>query len=200
MGCLADEWAEVPAASLDESDSGTADRLDDARLDLRSVGYCVLCERLVERSLDGTCAAGHPAEAIHGRMLLTAEEAVPVLPRFNLAAFLIPLIWGPANGQWVGALFLPIWLFADSAIASAVQYGGLMWIAAGVVAAGTLGFQYFFARHANGVAFRRVMGRLSVEEYLRRQRLWAVAAVPAAALLLGWVVYFDLLLRPALKG
>jgi hypothetical protein len=197
---LADECAEVPAASLDESDSGTTDGPDDARLDLRSVGYCVLCERLVERGSGGTCSAGHPAEAIHGRLLLAADEPVPVLPRFNLAAFLIPLIWGPANGQWVGALFLPIWLFADSAIASAVQHGGLMWIAAGVVAAGTLGFQYFFARHANGVAFRRVMGRLSVEEYLRRQRMWAIAAVPAAALLLGWAVYFDLVLRPALMG
>ncbi len=188
------------AAGPDESERGAAGGIDDARLELRSVGYCVLCERLVERGSDGTCAAGHPAEAIHGRMLLTAEEPVPVLPRFNLAAFLIPLIWGPANGQWVGALFLPIWLFADSAIASAAQRGGLMWIAAGVVAAGTLGFQYFFARHANGVAFRRVMGRLSVAEYLRRQRLWAIAAVPAAALLLGWAVYFDLVLRPALNG
>ena len=178
----------------------SADGLQDARLELRSVGYCVICERLVERQGDGRCAEGHLPEAVHGQMLLAAGQPVPSLPRFNLAAFLLPLLWGPAHGQWVGALFLPIWLFADSAIVSAAQRGGLMWIAAAVVACGTLGFQYFFARHANGVAFRRVIGRVSVGEYLRRERLWAVAAVPVAVLLLGWAVYFDLVLRPALKG
>jgi hypothetical protein len=172
--------------------------IDDARLDLRSIGYCVICERLVERRADGRCAEGHLPEAVHGQMLLTAEEPIPVLPRFNLAAFLIPLFWGPASGQWVGAFFLPIWLFADSAIVSAVQRGGWMYIAAVVVACGTLGFQYFFARHANGVAYRRVIGRLSVEEYLRRQRIWAVVAIPVSAALLGWAIYFDLVLRPAL--
>lgn len=174
--------------------------LEDAHLDLRSVGYCVICERLVERRAGGRCAEGHLPEAIHGQMLLHADEPVPVLPRFNLAAFLLPLFWGPANGQWVGALFLPIWLFADSAIVSAAQRGGWMWIAAVVVAAGTLGFQYFFARHANGVAFRRLIGRVSVGEYLRRQRIWALAAIPVSALLLGWAVYFDLVLRATLKG
>jgi hypothetical protein len=197
---LADHVAEEPETSAEPEARALVGGIADARLDFRSVGYCVICERLVERGGDGRCAEGHLPEAIHGQMLLSADEPVPVLPRFNLAAFLIPLFWGPGNGQWVGALFLPIWLFADSAIVSAVQRGGWMWIAALVVAAGTLGFQYFFARHANGVAFRRVIGQLSVEEYLRRQRVWAIAAVPTAALLLGWAIYFDLVLRAALKG
>lgn len=177
-----------------------ADPLDEARLDLRSVGYCVLCERLVEREPDGRCSQGHPAEAIHGRMLLTAEEPVPVLPRFNPGAFLLPMIWGPAHGQWVGALFLPIWLFADSAIASAVRMGGAMYLAAAVVAAGTLGFQVFFARHANGVAFRRVMGRMSAEEYVRRERVWAIACAPVAAALLAWAIWFDFVRRATIGG
>jgi hypothetical protein len=192
---IADETSKIGAPGRD----APVGSLDDARLDLRSVGYCVICERLVERRADGRCADGHLPEAVHGQMLLTADEPLPVLPRFNLAAFLIPLFWGPANGQWVGAFFLPIWLFADSAIVSAVQRGGWMYIAAVVVACGTLGFQYFFARHANGVAFRRVIGRQSVEEYLHRQRIWAVVAIPIAAALLGWAIYFDLVLRTALK-
>jgi hypothetical protein len=197
---LADELAETPdERPRPECAAQSVGGLDDARLSLRAVGYCVLCERLVERNDDGTCAAGHPAEAIHGLLLLTDDEPVPVLPRFNLAAFLVPLIWGPAHGQWVGALFLPIWLFADSAIVSAARRGGLMWIAAFVVAAGTIGFMYFFARHANGVAFRRVIGRLSVGEYLRRERIWALVAVPAAAAMLGWAIYFDLVLAPVLR-
>lgn len=133
-------------------------------------------------------------------MVLTADEPVPVLPRFNYGAFLLPPIWGPAHGQWVGALFLPIWLFADSAIASAVRMGGAMWIAAVLVAAGTLGFQLFFARHANGVAFRRVIGRVSVEEYLRRERVWAIACVPIAAALLAWAIWFDFVRTAAIGG
>jgi hypothetical protein len=196
---LAEISVEVPGRPEVPTQDVGVGGLEDARLDLRPVGFCVICERLVERRADGRCVEGHVPEAVHGQMLLTADEPIPVLPRFNLAAFLIPLFWGPANGQWVGALFLPIWLFADSAIASAAQRGGWMWIAAVVVGAGTLGFQAFFARHANGVAFRRVIGRLSVEEYLRRQRIWAVVAVPIAAALLGWAIYFDLVLRPALK-
>jgi hypothetical protein len=198
---LDDVAADTPATRAGEEPRAEAvGGVDDARLDLRSVGYCVICERLVERGADGRCAEGHLPEAVHGQMLLSADEPVPVLPRFNLAAFLIPLFWGPVNGQLVGALFLPIWLFADSAITSAIQRGGWMWIAAVVVACGTLGFQYFFARHANGVAFRRLIGRVSVDEYLRRQRLWAIVAVPVAALLLGWAIYFDVVLRAMLKG
>ena len=141
---MADEVAETPDARPRGLAGDAAGGLNDARFELRSVGYCVLCERLVEREADGRCLAGHPPEAIHGRMILSADEPVPVLPRFNLAAFLLPLLWGPAHGQWVGALFLPIWLFADSAIVSAAQRGGLMWIAAVVVASGTVAFQYFF--------------------------------------------------------
>jgi hypothetical protein len=44
-----------------------------------------------------------------------------------------------------------------------------------------------------------VIGRQSVEEYLHRQRIWAVVAIPIAAALLGWAIYFDLVLRTALK-
>jgi hypothetical protein len=198
---LADDLADkADARPADAPEAESYGGEVDARLDLRSVGYCVLCERLVEREAGDQCAAGHPAEAIHGRMILTAEEPVPVLPRFNIGAFCLPPIWGPAHRQWVGALFLPIWLFADSTIVSAAQRGGALWIAAAVVSAGTLAFQLFFAHHANGVAFRQVIGRLSVEEYLRRERNWAIVGVPAAVALLGWAVYFDLVLRPALKG
>ena len=197
---MADHFAEKPEIPAQPQAQASVGGIAEARLGLRTVGYCVICERLVERRSDGRCAGGHLPEAIHGQMLLSADEPVPVLPRFNLAAFLIPLFWGPANRQWAGAFFLPIWLFADSAIVSAAQKGGFMWIAAVIVACGTLGFQYFFARHANGVAFRRVIGQLSVEEYLRRQKVWAIAAVPIAALLLGWAIYFDLVLRATLKG
>jgi hypothetical protein len=166
--------------------------LDDAALPLRTAGYCVACDRLVERAADGSCPNGHPAEAVSGRLLLDGSEPVPQLPRFNLAAFLIPPVWGPAHGQWVGAIFLPIWLFMDSIIASAGRGGVATEIAAAVVVLCTLAFGAFFAKRGNGLAFRRVIGRVSVGEYVRRERLWAIASVPAAALLLGWALWYRL--------
>lgn len=205
---MADEFAENPVPEHETSEAvldaaeragGAIGGLAQARLDLRSVGYCVYCDALVERRADGTCDQRHPPEAIAGRILLLDDEPIPQLPRFNWAAFFLPPIWGPAHGQWAGAFFLPIWLFADSAIFSAVRQGGWFWVAAVVVFSGTLGFEYFFARRANGVAFRRVMASMTLAEYERRQRTWTWFAVPAGVALIGWGIYFDIVLAPVLK-
>jgi hypothetical protein len=204
---LAEELAaDTPAETPDDADDDAAlppdatfYPVDEARLPLRLVGYCVLCDALVERTEDGSCAAGHPQRAITGRLALIGDEAVPQLPRFNLAAFLVPPLWGPFHGQWAGAFLLPIWLFADSSVVAAANLGGWMWIPAIFVIAGTAAFQYFFATKANGLGFRRVMGRMSLEEYLRKERIWAIASVPVAIALVSWAVYFDVFLGPALR-
>ncbi len=167
-------------------------------LDVRTAGYCVLCDRLVERAPDGSCPAGHPPQALSGRIPLAAGEAVPRLPRFNLAAFLIPPIWGPAHGQWVGAVFLPIWLFMDSIISTGLRGGVGAKLAASAVVVATVAFGAFFAKRANGLAYRRVCDRMSVETFVRRQRLWAIAAVPLALALLGWAVWFHVAMEPTL--
>jgi len=183
------------------SEPVAAGGIEDARFDVRTAAYCVHCDALVERQPDGTCPAGHPAQALTGRIMLDVDEPVPTLPRFNLAAFLIPPIWGPAHGIWAGAIFLPIWLFADSVIVSAVRSGERgQWIGAALVMLATLAFEYFFARRANGVAFRRIMHKTTAEEYVRRQRTWALVSIPVAAVLVGWGVYFDMVLGPTLKG
>ena len=36
------------------------------------------------------------------------------VPRFNVGAFFMPGIWGPAHGLWVSILFYPLWLLADN--------------------------------------------------------------------------------------
>lgn len=164
-----------------------------ARLNLRVAGYCVVCDRIVERTPRGGCRSGHPAEAVTGRILLHEGESIPQLPRFNLAAFALPPVWGPAHGQWAGVFFLPIWLFADSVL-STLNRGPIAVAAAVIVAIGTLLFQAFFAKRANGVAWRRVCDKVSVEEYVRRQKIWALTCVPAGALLLGWGMYYRFIL------
>lgn len=164
--------------------------LEEARIDVRVAGYCAWCDRIVERADDGSCPKGHPAETIAGRVVLGPREPVPVLRRFNIAAFLIPPIWGPAHGQWVGAVFLPMWLFVDSIIGTAGAGGAATRGAAAVVVVLTLAFEAFFALRANGLAWRRVAGTVTVADYAKRQRLWALASVPVSAAMIAWAVWY----------
>lgn len=164
--------------------------------DDRFAGYCVHCNRIVERTADGACSAGHPAEAVWGALRLASGDPLPRLPKFNLAAFLIPPIWGPAHGAWAGFFVLPIWLFADNVVVSAIGGSAVRIVGAVLVVLGTLLFQYWFARRANGLAFRRVCDRIPLQTFIRQQRLWAIVAVPLAAALIGWVIYFHLVIEP----
>lgn len=164
-----------------------------ARFNIRSAGYCVICDRIVEREPDGTCPKGHPAAALAGSVPLRPGDPVPSLPRFNWAAFALPPVWGPAHGQWVGVIFLPIWLFVDNALSVAGRSLGTAAVAVVIVAL-TLAFQAFFAKRANGVAWRRVCDRVGVEEFSRRQRLWAYACVPIGLALLAWGIYYRFVL------
>lgn len=120
-----------------------------------------------------------------------------MLPRFNLAAFLMPPVWGPAHGAWEGVIFLPMWLFADSAVVAGVQRGGGSAVAAALIAGGTLLAQAWFARHANTIAYRRVAHATSVAAFLGRQRIWAVALAPATLAMWAWAVYYDVVVRAA---
>ena len=181
-----------------KTDGGPAG-LDAARLRVhRTAGYCVMCDAIVERLPDGSCPQGHASEAVSGRIVLADDEPLPKLPRFNIAAFVMPPIWGPAHGQWAGVVFLPIWLFMDSIVGTANSGGIPSLIAAPTVIAITIAFEAFFAKRANGVAYRAVCDRMSVAEFKRRERWWAVACVPLAILLVAWAVYFDVVVRPTL--
>jgi hypothetical protein len=171
--------------------------LEDAIIDLRVVGHCSICDRIVLRKPDGSCPQGHPADCVIGRVILRGDEEVPRLPGFNLAAFLIPPLWGPFHHQWIGVVFLPMWLFVDSIIGSAGTGGMVTRIAAGIVILATLAFQAFFAKRANGLAWRRVADNTPVAAYAARQRIWAIASVPVAALAIGWAVWFHLVFSVA---
>lgn len=131
-------------------------------------------------------------EPAHG----TAGVAAAALrmPAFNLAAFLIPPIWGPAHGQWAGAVFLPLWLFVDSIVASAIGRGIGMGIASGFVVAMTLAMQAWFARNGYALAWRHNAGRLEPQRFLRRQRMWGIVGVVLTPLMFAWATYFHLVL------
>lgn len=184
---LTAEGAAVPGGTA----AAPAATLDDARLGVRFAGYCVYCDHIVERAEDGGCPKGHPADGVTGRIVLIDDDPLPELPSFSWAAFLVPFVWGPAHGQWVGLLFLPIWVFVDSILGTAGR-GGAAAVGAAVVLAATLAFEWLFAKRANGLAFRRVITTQTAEEFTRRQRIWAIAAVPAAMLLLACAIWFHI--------
>ena len=112
------------------------------------------------------------------------------IKRFNWGAFLIPPIWGVANGQWPGIFFLPLWVFVDNTLQGPRPFGAwsvaLGWVMAGL----TVGAQALFAANANRVAWRRVAERISAEEFARRQRIWAVAGAVIFLGMAAWVTLF----------
>lgn len=167
--------------------------IEAARISLRAAAHCAICDRMVEVAPDGTCPEGHPAELLGGCVDLEEGEECPQLPRFNLAAFAFPPVWGVAHGQWMSVLFIPLWIFVDSAVAVA-RRGIIPLMGAIVVSLGTLAFQGFFAKRANGIAWRRVAGQMSVDEFARRQRRWALLCVPLGIFAVAWAVYYRLVI------
>ena len=112
----------------------------------------------------------------------------------------MPPIWGPAHGQWVGAIFLPIWLFMDSIIA---QRGPRR---SGDDDRGGRGRRLHarvrgVLRQARATVWRTAAcaTRMSVDEYVRRERVWAIASVPVAAALIGWALWFHLVFEAAAR-
>jgi hypothetical protein len=172
-------------------------------------GYCALCNCLVPRDEQARCKKdSHPAELVRGLVDLTPEGELPYsLPRFNWAAALMPPLWGPAHGAWSGALVLPLLLFADSVLQSAVGFTAaatlwqkvLVWAVTAGVFAGTLMLMYRFGRRGWGIAWSKAyaMGAsaddsrsLDYDTFLKRERLWLAVSLPLLILLLSLAVYW----------
>lgn len=169
---------------MSEPASGGSDRP-------RIAGHCIVCNAMVERRADGSCPRGHAPAAISGNIELGGGEPLPHLPGFNWGAFLVPPIWGIAHGMWAGVFFLPLWAFVDSAIRGAAGRAWWLQVLAWLTLAGTLAFQFEFARTANRLVWRRACERTTLERYLRTERLWAIGGVIAVgAFGVGIATYF----------
>ena len=156
----------------------------------RVAGHCFVCDAMVVRCPDGSCPAGHSPAAVSGSVELTPGAPMPVLPRFNWGALLMPPIWGIAHGLWAGVFFLPLWAFVDSAIRGTLDRP-LGWRAAAwATLVGTVAFQFEYARKANRLAWRRASARLSLDAYLRQERVWAAGSGLLLAALVLWVAVY----------
>ncbi|WP_165170931.1 viscotoxin-A3 [Adlercreutzia sp. ZJ242] len=138
--------------------------------------------------------------ALTDEQIKEEEKFLKGLPRFNVGAFFLPPIWGPAHGIWVSILFYPIWLFADNSFYAAYANPSVLSIALALVVfvslvAGTVAFaivgQPFAAHRAERLGVSR-------ETYLRREKMWAVGCVIAGAVMLALATYYNLAIRPTL--
>lgn len=126
------------------------------------------------------------------------QELMKGVPRFNIGAFLLPPIWGPAHGIWITILYYPAWLFMDNILyATYRDPTPLMVIGAIAASLALLAVTIAFAVFSQPYALKRALSfGKTKEKYLSNQRKWTIGCIIGAALMLGWATYYNLNIRP----
>lgn len=122
------------------------------------------------------------------------------IPRFNLGAFLLPPIWGPAHGLWVTILYYPAWVFVDNLLYAMYSSPTPMSIAIGLSAVLLLALvTVFFALISQPYAWHRAHDRGKTKaQYLAAERKWAIGCVFGALAMLLLATIYNLFLHPPL--
>lgn len=142
------------------------------------------------------------AARLTDEQIAAEEKLLEGVPRFNVAAFLMPPIWGPAHGIWATIVFYPLWILADTAFVNALQHRTPLAIVVGVLVFVLMtALTAAFAVVSQPFALRRALSLgVSKETYLRRQCIWAAVSVIVGAVALIVATYYNLFLNPALAG
>lgn len=141
------------------------------------------------------------SEQILSKEEIEAEDRfMKGIPRFNIAAFFMPFIWGPAHGIWATILYYPVLLFADNAVYAAYSEQSVLSIVLAVVIVVSLtAVTVVFAILSQPYAAHRAINHGSTKEaYLKRQKVWAVVAVIVFAVMIGLATYYNLAIRPGM--
>lgn len=129
------------------------------------------------------------------------EKFLKGLPRVNLGALFLAPVWGPAHGMWAAFLFFVAWLFVDNVIyAATVEPTVLNVVLAVLMTVALVGGTLVFAIVSQPFAAHRAeaMGQ-SRADYLRRQRIWAVASFVVAVIVVVLASYYNLEIRPFME-
>ncbi len=129
---------------------------------------------------------------------IAEEEAfLKGLPLINWGALFMPGIWGPAHGFWVSILFYPLWVFVDNLIFAAYSDPEPWKVAIAIIAGiGIVAVTIAFARVSQPFAAHRAANKgISREDYLKRERIWAVVCAIIAIIALAWATYYNLNVR-----
>lgn len=118
----------------------------------------------------------------------------------NIGALFMPPIWGPAHGIWITILYYPLWLFADNifyaAYSEPTTLSIVMAIVVFVIAAGVT---IAFAVISQGYACERALNQgKTKEKYKKRQRIWAVAMVILALVMIALATWYNICVRPTI--
>ena len=129
------------------------------------------------------------------------EKFMKGLPRVNIGALIMPGIWGPAHGFWVCILFYPLYVFLDYVIYGAYANPEPWTIALAIVSSvAFIVISIAFSLVSQPIAAHRADEKgVSREQYLRRERIWAVVSIVLAIVALAWATYYNLDIRTALK-
>ena len=129
------------------------------------------------------------------------EKFLKGLPRVNIGALVMPGIWGPAHGFWACILFYPLMIFIDY-----VVYGAYIKPEAWTIALAVIGVVIYVAASVvfsivsqPFAAHRAEAKGVSREQYLKRERIWAVVCVIILIIALAWATYYNLEIRTVLK-
>ena len=129
------------------------------------------------------------------------EKFLKGLPRVNIGALVMPGIWGPAHGFWACILFYPLMIFIDY-----VVYGAYIKPEAWTIALAVIGVALYIAASVvfsimsqPFAAHRAETKGVSREQYLKRERIWAVVCVIVLIIALAWATYYNLEIRTVLK-
>lgn len=128
------------------------------------------------------------------------DEFLKGLPRFNIGAFLLPPIWGPAHGFWVTILYYPAWLFIDNLLYATSQSPTPLALGAAVTAVlGYIAITVAFSIVSQPMAAHRAQDRgVSRATYLKRQRWWAIGCAIGAVVMLALATAYNLTIRPTI--
>ena len=128
------------------------------------------------------------------------EEFLKGLPLINVGALFLPPIWGPAHGFWITILYYPAWLFADNCFYAAYSERTTSSIVfAVIVFLSLLAVTLVFARLSQPYAAHRAVARgATKEEYIRRERVWAICCVVAGLVMIAAATYYNLVIRVGL--
>lgn len=122
------------------------------------------------------------------------------IPRFNIGAFFLPPVWGPAHGIWASIIFYPLWLVADNSFYAAFDQRTPLAIAlAAIIFVILVALTIAFSLIGQPIAAHRAASRgKTKEQYLKEQRIWAVVCVVVGIAALAAATYYNLVIRPTM--
>ena len=126
------------------------------------------------------------------------EEAfLADVPFLNWGAFFMAPIWGIAHGDWPAILFYPLWIFCDNLVYSAWSNptGASITLAVVTLVIMALVMVGYARVSSPRAAHRAAAAGYTLEQYLQRERRWAVGMALIAVAMLILATWYNLCIR-----